>query len=720
LQQSCAVVAFEVFNIVVWFDALLPFDGQPISGLLLHRENQMDRVSRFGHWAIGLVALGSSTCWAETYYVDAVNGSNAFNGLSATQAWQTLDNVNRPSIPAGSTVLFRKGQAWSGTLVGKNDMSYGAYPATSAEPLPVIRGSVGVGGLAWKLHEGAIYSAVLPESVLPPPGSTAWGVAYAPDITQLFNKGVRMQRARHPNIGGGHFRRGQNRFFKGSERVVKQVNGYSGVMAAGQILTNARGRKFEFKTALVGAQAYIKVSDYNLKRFDVQVPDSALSTADVIFSRDLTWGGYLDGIQSAPGYWLENKLWMLDRPGEWVFDAKTRTLYVWMKDGSNPASHQDLRVAVHDHAFVARDVNKIAVQDLEFSETRRDALSIDRTQDPGGVPSRVMLKGLVSQGAGGSGLAITNAVTGSGLIDSSKVYDSASAGIYLGIDSTRKINVTNSQVSNAGLGFFAEGGIVLGLESQAKGNIVSRSSYIGIRGARFNLIEYNLVQLSCLEFDDGGGIYVRGNDFQYGDTKPVSVRALQLNDVINKNSVRGAASAPDRLDGAHANVSAVKGIYLDDFAEAVTVSNNTVVGDDYGVMIHLGRNNQVNGNALSASKVAQLWLQEDNGNPPATNVRNCSADQVAEGCDGSNYMRLNTITGNTMTPTSTSYVIKHSSDYGGTTDFARYANNRYKTTADKLFMRDDARGRQVPDLSFDSWRVEFNDIGSSLTGLSLP
>jgi len=573
----------------------------------------------------------------------------------------------------------------------------------------VIRGSVDVGSLQWRPYKGFIYSAVVPASAWPSAGITPWGATYSPDITQLLYKGARLQRARYPNMGGGDFKLGQNRFLKGAATNTLNDGGYAGVMPAGLDLKNADGQSVDILTELAGAQAYVKNSDYQLLRFDVQVPSGAESPADVIFKRDNTWGGYLDGIQSTPGYWLENKLWMLDKAGEWVFDGKTSTLYVWMTDGSNP-SQKDLRAAVHDHAFVAAGINDITVQNLAFDETRQDALSIDAAR------GKVTLRSLTSRLAGGGGLVVTNSVNGSGVIDKSTVSDSAGVGIYLGIDSTRKIDVTNNWVSNAGLGFFADGAIVLGLESKATGNVVSRSSYIGIRGARFNTIESNQVSDSCLEFDDGGAIYVRGNDFTYADTKPVAVRPFELKAIINKNVVRGAASAPDRLDGAHARQSAVKGIYLDDFAEAVTVSNNTVVGDEYGVMIHLGRNNVVSGNTLSSSTQAQLWLQEDN---PNLVDRVCSAEQVLEGCDGSNYLRRNTVKGNKMTPTSAAYVIKHSSDYGSTSDFAQYTNNSYNNIRKSHFALDEAAGVSRT-LSFDAWKTEFKDTGSVLVGQPTP
>ncbi len=54
---------------------------------------------------------------AATYYLDAENGDDANNGLSAGQAWQSLGNIAEFGLIPGDTVLLAAGQTFSGNLV---------------------------------------------------------------------------------------------------------------------------------------------------------------------------------------------------------------------------------------------------------------------------------------------------------------------------------------------------------------------------------------------------------------------------------------------------------------------------------------------------------------------------------------------------------------------------------------------------------------------------
>jgi hypothetical protein len=53
---------------------------------------------------------------AATYYVDAVQGSDRADGLSAAKAWQTLERVNAAKFGPGDQVLLRAGETFAGKL----------------------------------------------------------------------------------------------------------------------------------------------------------------------------------------------------------------------------------------------------------------------------------------------------------------------------------------------------------------------------------------------------------------------------------------------------------------------------------------------------------------------------------------------------------------------------------------------------------------------------
>lgn len=75
---------------------------------------------------------GGAVVTTTRYYIDN-NGSDSADGLSPNTAWKTLTKVNATTFQPGDSVLFKRGDAWTGTLVikssGTNDarITFGAY-----------------------------------------------------------------------------------------------------------------------------------------------------------------------------------------------------------------------------------------------------------------------------------------------------------------------------------------------------------------------------------------------------------------------------------------------------------------------------------------------------------------------------------------------------------------------------------------------------------------
>ncbi len=86
----------------------------------------------------GSNATDSSLYQGTVYYIDAVNGSDSYNGKSAGTAWKSLSKA--ASVSSGNTVLFKAGQTWrpssndsSDVFTTKSGVVYGAY-GTGAKP----------------------------------------------------------------------------------------------------------------------------------------------------------------------------------------------------------------------------------------------------------------------------------------------------------------------------------------------------------------------------------------------------------------------------------------------------------------------------------------------------------------------------------------------------------------------------------------------------------
>ena len=78
-------------------------------------------------WFFCLILLVfPSTLLAATYYVDTASGNDSNTGTSQGSAWQTVSKVNSASLEPSDTVLFKRGQTFSGDLDSSENGSSGA------------------------------------------------------------------------------------------------------------------------------------------------------------------------------------------------------------------------------------------------------------------------------------------------------------------------------------------------------------------------------------------------------------------------------------------------------------------------------------------------------------------------------------------------------------------------------------------------------------------
>jgi len=65
-----------------------------------------------------------------TYYVDATNGNDNNVGTSPDTAWETVSKVNNESFAPGDSILFKRGNAWTGTKLVISDDGKAGQPIT--------------------------------------------------------------------------------------------------------------------------------------------------------------------------------------------------------------------------------------------------------------------------------------------------------------------------------------------------------------------------------------------------------------------------------------------------------------------------------------------------------------------------------------------------------------------------------------------------------------
>jgi parallel beta-helix repeat protein len=652
-----------------------------------------------------LLFAAAASAQAATYYVDSSAGNDANNGTTTSSPWKTLSKVNS-SVTSGDTVKLLALKVWREPLIIKSGVTYTSYGSTSALSRAIISGSRPVNGLTWTRF-GASTSNIWV--------ATTNAQIESGNISQLFVSGTKQTRARTPNVGSGDFAVTSSRY----ARIAQNGNGTTlninvGVVPASRDINGAtvfsRNRGSELTEYRVAS------STLNGSGQAVTLGLSHVSLLD-------DWGVYNDySLDAGYGYWLENKLWMLDSPGEWYFDAAAHKLYVWLKDNAQPtASSPSITVASQANGIVANNVSNFSLSNIQVQETTSDAISMNQT-------SGASLDNLLVLRAGRRGISMADSQNNT--ISNSFIDRSWKEGVWLGFVSRinnpvpplsrRSINVsvTNTQVTNAGTGGFASG-VVLGEGGAFSGNVVSGSSSGGVITTLNNRVENNQVTNNCTDFDDCGGIYVvsppsdptlLSNAQNSSPSTPITKVLLTNGVIINNNVVDGGKGSADGVPASGGTDT--RGIYLDDYANGVTVTNNYVSGMKYGIMLHTAFNNTLSDNRLLSNRSQNLLLQAESVPSVDGNIRYW-------GVMTGNVIKHNAMVASkdASSPTLAIPNIKQSAEdrtgKGPTGAFAAYDLNRYASlnpNATAILAYNYGTDVPVADMTLAAWLAIKNDL----------
>lgn len=335
----------------------------------------------------------------------------------------------------------------------------------------------------------------------------------------------------------------------------------------------------------------VKISSLHLK---AHLPDSSLAGATLVW-RAADWliqtrmiSSYENQVlQLAPGddegfglldetaFYVEGKPWMLDSPGEWIH--ADGWLHVWPPDGKSPEGRawatgrarainasgsrdvqiHHLTIFAATQAIDGSDSHNLQVTDTRIINSAEEAVLI------GGVGAqlrRLHISGTVQHGIRAN-------------------------------DDAQGVVIADSQIDGAGM---------LGMPRRSKGAIVfegardhkiernriTNTAYIGIRVFRNAIVTDNRIDRACLRLSDCGGIYTFARDRQ------------ALNTRIERNLITN-------LEGRSSYA-----IYLDDFANGVTVRDNRLLYNPGGMQLHNGFNNLITKNIFSASRHEHLLFNE--------------------------------------------------------------------------------------------------------------
>lgn len=345
------------------------------------------------------------------------------------------------------------------------------------------------------------------------------------------------------------------------------------------------------------------------------------------------------------GYFLVGKLWMLDEPGEYFFDAGTNTAYVWMPDSKAPGD----RVSI-GQVDVGIDIGNASHVVLDGIAIRNSETGIRLKQ-----ANKLTLRNMVIEDILGMGVDATQSTACDiGTSRFARTGAAAISGVDLGT-SLSNFFIHDNDISESGV--LLNGNAVTSLPADIRaavrpgasatitGNRIRGVGYTAIMPLQNSVVSDNHIENACRVLDDGAAIYVQGQNH---------------NTTINHNTVLHVVGSPAGKPANHFTLA--QGIYLDAGTTDVTVSNNTVVDAYDGIHVHDAANNRIENNTLYGNRRYQLWMQEDR------NVLQPAGDVYG-----------NVVTGNRFFPTGSVAPVRHDTVYTSTDAAASYDGNLYFT-----------------------------------------
>ncbi len=380
-----------------------------------------------------------------TYYVSS-NGKDNNGGRTESSSWKSISKVNSTFFRSGDTILFRRGDTFSGQInINQSNITLGSYDSGNK---PVITGAVQLSG--WTVYSGSIY------------------VAQASSLVKnLFANGVQMTLARYPNSGFVYITsKSSSTTFSASG--VTQSSGYWN-----------------------GANCRLRTNGWSFESPTV----STQSGTTIV----LAAAPYFDSFTTGWGFYLDNKLAALDVAGEWYCDPASNKVYFYAPNGVNP-NNLTVTGSTLDYG-VNSSSNYITVRDLEFHYQSKAGLSFSGSNIS--LLSNTVFGGL----ADGIDLRGTNCTVDGNIIQNVNangvhLYYTAKNGTFTN-NTLKSIGLVQGYQSCA----TAYGILSEGTYATISSNYLDSIGYDGIYAFSHDLVEKNIIKNTMLTLADGGAIY---------------------------------------------------------------------------------------------------------------------------------------------------------------------------------------------------------------------
>ncbi len=506
---------------------------------------------------------------AASYYFSTNSGNDTRTPKQAqnpSTPWKTLNKLNSFSsnFEPGDHILFKRGETFFGSITinesGTSDSPI-VFSAYGTGDKPVITSLTTLTN--WTPVQG--YNGVYESS----------DAALGKSINILVLNNVLQQLGRYPNANAAN---------KG---YLTFESHYSYFSITDNELPN--------EPNWTGAQAVIRIARWKLDR--VPITSHSGNTINYnSFAKSSATDNY--------GYFIQNDIKTLDQLGEWYYNPSSKKMNVFF--GKNDPSSYIIQVPTTPNLINSDNSANLVFDNLAVKGADSYGFRMNNS-------SNVTIQNCDVLFSGNTGISIAKGSVNL-KIEDCKVSYSNSCGINLSksINAIIRNNTIRNSGAIAGMGGSDSSpykGIEFGgSDNLLENNEVDSSGYMGIHliNGENHTIKNNVVNTFGFVKDDGGGIYARENE---GAKIRYTNRKIVGNIVLNGIGAQAGTNSP---------YSAANGIYMDDRANGVEITGNTVANTFRGVVLHNAFNIQVKNNTFFNNNVG-CYMQYDGGPNPLRN-----------------------------------------------------------------------------------------------------
>jgi hypothetical protein len=482
--------------------------------------------------------------YGRAYYFSNTNGDDSRTSLQAQNSntpWKTIGKLNLffPSLVAGDSVLFRRGESYygsitvgaSGTLGNRIVLSY--YGAGTA---PLINGWSSI--TSW-VQSGNIYTS-----------SSAVSTLSSCNIASINN--YNYAQGRTPNTGYWAIQS------NGGSSITDNVGGHLNTIN------------------WTGAEVVLRKYRWVTDKFKI-----ASQSGNTI-----SFANSGDAIQNGFGYFLQNDTRTLDLQNEWSYSSSTKKFSIY-----STTTPSNIQIPTLETGIDINGKNYITIDGLAikgFNTTGVSYSGLDYITVKNCEISFIGVNGLYGYQNGGD--------ASYSLIQGNTITDIGSRGVWGGYSSNSLCtqNTLNRIGHYPGMGTNGDdsytGLIFIGNNTTVSYNSIKNVGYCGIRwDGNSALIKGNFVDSTNYVKDDGGGIYVYPVLTGPSSTVTYTQRIVRDNIVMNTlGAIAGGEPSANHSEGY--------ALYTDGTSPNISYINNTIINAEYGLFFNAGHDNIIDSN----------------------------------------------------------------------------------------------------------------------------